>query len=151
MFCILTPLLVGNAHAAVSEKFTKEQSEQVEKIIHDYIVKHPDLIMKSVDDFQRASMEQKQQGAIKQNRAALFDDDKSPFMGNPAGDVTIIEFFDYNCHYCKQVFPEIKSLTETDKNLKVIFKDFPILGPTSEVAAKWALAAQAQGKYFPFH
>jgi protein-disulfide isomerase len=109
------------------------------------------VILKAVDDFQKKDMQKRQDDALKMNHEELFNNEKSPFIGNPHGDVTMIEFFDYNCHYCKQIFPELKSLSESDKNLKIIFKDFPILGPTSETSAKWALAAQMQGKYFPFH
>ena len=65
--------------------------------------------------------------------------------------MTIVEFFDYNCGYCKKAFPEIQSLLGKDKKIRFVFKDFPILGPSSETAAKWALAAQKQKKYFAFH
>lgn len=120
-------------------------------MMHDYIVKHPDLIMKSVDDFQRAETQKRFKAGLVENRDQLFKDETSPFMGNAKGDVTIIEFFDYNCGYCKKVFPDIRALIEDDKNLKVIFREVPVLGPTSETAARWALAAQMQDKYFAFH
>ncbi|MEZ0225491.1 MAG: thioredoxin domain-containing protein [Alphaproteobacteria bacterium] len=141
-------LLLGGTPAAVAAELSKEQ---IEEIVHDYIVNHADVILKSVDDFQRSDMEKRQSDALKLNHEELFNNEKSPFIGNPDGDVTMIEFFDYNCHYCKQIFPELRSLAEKDKKLKIIFKDLPILGPTSESSARWALAAQIQGKYFPFH
>lgn len=141
-------LLFGGVHAASAAELSKEQ---VEEIVHDYLVNHADVILKSVDDFQKKDMEKRQSDALKLNHEELFNNEKSPFIGNPDGDVTLIEFFDYNCHYCKQIFPELKALSEKDKKLKIIFKDFPILGPTSESSARWALAAQIQGKYFPFH
>jgi protein-disulfide isomerase len=141
-------LLFAGMQAAPAADLTREQ---VEGIVHDYIVEHPEVILKAVDDYQRKDMEKRTNDALKLNHEELFNNEKSPFIGNPHGDVTLIEFFDYNCHYCKQIFPELKALSESDKNLKIIFKDFPILGPTSEVSAKWALAAQMQGKYFPFH
>jgi protein-disulfide isomerase len=136
------------AKPAAAEDFTKAQ---VEQMIHDYIIAHPDVVLKAVDDFQKKDMEEHQQEALKLNHEELFNNEKSPYIGNPDGDVTMIEFFDYNCHYCKQIFPELKDLADHDKHLKIIFKDFPILGPTSETSAKWALAAQRQGKYFAFH
>jgi protein-disulfide isomerase len=141
-------LVLGGAHAASAAELSKEQ---IEEIVHDYIVNHADVILKSVDDFQRRDMEKRQSDALRLNHEELFNNEKSPFIGNPDGDVTMIEFFDYNCHYCKQIFPELRDLAEKDKKLKIIFKDLPILGPTSESSARWALAAQMQGKYFPFH
>ena len=125
--------------------------EEVEKIVESYILQHGDVVLKSVDDFQRKDMEERRLHAVEQNKEELFYNEKSPFIGNPDGDVTLIEFFDYNCHYCKDLFPSLKALSEGDKKLKIIFKDLPILGPTSETSARWALAAQRQGKYFEFH
>ena len=146
--CVLT---AGNASFAVAEGLSKEQREEVDQMMHDYIVKHPDLIMKSVDDFQRTEAEKRTKAALAENHDQLFKDEASPFMGKADGDVTIIEFSDYNCGYCKKVFPDIRALIEDDKNLKVVLREVPILGPTSEVAAKWALAAHMQGKHFAFH
>jgi len=125
--------------------------EAVEKIVHDYIMEHPDVILTAVDQYQQKTQEERQNAALESNRDVLFNDERSPFIGNEKGDVVMIEFFDYNCGYCKKVLPSVQALVEEDKNLKVIFKDLPILGPTSEIAAKWALAAQKQQKYFPFH
>jgi protein-disulfide isomerase len=123
----------------------------VEKIIHDYIVDNPLLILNSVDDYQKKITLSTQNSALEKNQDFLFKDADSPEVGDPAGDVTIVEFMDYNCHYCKLAMPTVMSLLEKDKKLRVIFKDFPILGPTSETAAKWAIAAQKQKKYFEFH
>lgn len=125
--------------------------DDVNKLIHDYIMEHPQLILDSVNEYQKRSIAEKQAESLQRNHDELFNNEKSPVLGNPKGDVTIIEFFDYNCHYCKDVFASLVDLTNEDKNLKVIFKDFPILGATSELAAKWALAAQRQNKYFEFH
>ncbi|MDE1151854.1 MAG: DsbA family protein [Micavibrio sp.] len=135
-------------HAADTSNLSKDQIEQ---IVHDYLMAHGDVILNSVDTYQKKDVNDRQAAALKVNHDELFNNEKSPFIGNPKGDVTMIEFFDYNCHYCKDVFPTLKSLTENDKNLKIIFKDFPILAPSSETAAKWALAAQRQNKYFEFH
>jgi protein-disulfide isomerase len=137
-------VLSGPASAELSKA-------EVEKIVEDYIMNHADVILKAVDNYQRKDMQRQQEEALSVNREQLFSDEKSPFVGNPKGEVTLIEFFDYNCHYCKVIFPEVLALTESDKNLKVIFKDLPILGATSETTAKWALAAHLQGKYFEMH
>lgn len=141
-------LVFGGAQTAPAAELSREQ---IEEIVHEYIVNHADVILKSVDDFQRKDMQKRQSDALKLNHEELFNNEKSPFIGNPEGDVTLIEFFDYNCHYCKEIFPELRDLAEKDKKLKIIFKDLPILGATSESSARWALAAHMQGKYFPFH
>lgn len=124
---------------------------EIEQVIHDYIMAHPETIMESVDQFQKKAQESRFGDAVEKNKDALFKDTASPEIGNPKGDVTVVEFFDYNCHYCKDALPQIKKMLEKDKNVRVIFKDFPILGPTSETASKWALAAHKQSKYFEFH
>jgi len=141
-FAAVTPAV------AAAESLSKEA---VEKIVHDYIMEHPDVILDAVNQYQQKSIEEKQKAAVETNREYLFRDERSPVIGNPDGDVTIVEFFDYNCGYCKRVLPTVQELVKEDKGLKVIFKDIPILGPTSETAAKWALAAQKQNKYFEFH
>lgn len=125
--------------------------EDVQKIVHQYIMDNPAVILDAVNQYQQKSMAEQQQAAVETNREYLFRDQRSPVIGNPDGDVAIVEFFDYNCGYCKRVLPTLQQLIDEDKNLKVIFKDVPILGPTSEMAAKWALAAQKQNKYFEFH
>jgi protein-disulfide isomerase len=128
--------------------------EQVQQMIHDYIMANPELIMQSVDNFQRKTMADRQAHAsedVKKNKDILTKDTSSPEAGNPQGDVTVIEFFDYNCHFCKGAFPAVQTLLDKDKKVRVVFKEFPILGPSSEAAAKWALAAQKQKKYFEFH
>ena len=122
----------------------------VENIVRDYIKEHPLEILNSVDEYQRSKVSERHKEGLAQNQFALFKE-KSPETGNPKGDVTIVEFFDYNCGYCKRVLPTVQQLMDEDKNLRVIFKDFPILGPSSELAAKWSLAADMQGKYFEFH
>jgi protein-disulfide isomerase len=89
--------------------------------------------------------------AIKQNATEIFRPTGSPVVGNAKGDVTVIEFFDYNCPYCKKAFHEVAQLVEKDKQVKLILKEFPILSKGSEEAAKVALAAKIQGKYWEFH
>lgn len=133
---------------AKAEDFTKAQ---INELIHDYIMNNPQVILDAVDAYQKKNIADRQAEALERNHDELFRDENSPVLGNPKGDITVIEFFDYNCHYCKDVYTMLVKLTEEDKNLKVIFKDFPILGPTSQTSAKWALAAHRQKKYFDFH
>jgi len=134
----------ASAHAEMTK-------EEVEKIVKEYIANHGDEILKSVDEFQKKDIKIRQDEAMKQHHDELFNNEHSPFIGNEKGDVTLIEFFDYNCHYCKEIVPNLQKIAEEDKGVKIIFKDIPILGATSETAAKWALAAHKQGMYFDFH
>jgi protein-disulfide isomerase len=131
-----------------AENLTKAD---VEKIVQEYIMNNANVILDSVDQYQQKTVREKSIGAIRDNVESLTKDSTAPFIGNKDGDITIVEFFDYNCGYCKKVLPELQKVVAEDKNLKVIFKDYPILGPASETAAKWSLAAQRQGKYFEFH
>ena len=140
--------LFASAPAFAAENFTKDD---INKMIHDYIMENPQLILEAVNSYQTKEMASKQEEALQRNHDELFKNEKSPFIGNKTGDVTIVEFFDYNCHYCKDIFFTLRDIAKEDSGVKVIFKDFPILGPTSETSAKWALAAQRQDKYFEFH
>ena len=141
------PLVAGEAPAPLSR-------EQVEQIIHDYLLKHPEVLFEALDaaDAKNARSEQERlRAAIAAKREELLNDPGSPSGGNPKGDATVVEFFDYRCPYCKQVQPSIKALLRDDPNLRIVYKEFPILGPESVIAAHVALAAAKQGKYEPFH
>lgn len=142
--CIAAP----SAQAEEASALTKEQ---VQQIVHDYIMENPMVIMTSVDDYQKRTVKERSTAAIQSNYDDLYNDTEAPFIGNKEGDVTIVEFFDYNCGYCKKAFAELQAFAATDKDVKIVFKDFPILGASSESAAKWSLAAHKQGKYFEFH
>ena len=121
--------------------------------IKDYLMRNPDVIAEAMQAGQ-AKMQAKQheaaQAAISGKALEIYNAD-SPIAGNPNGSETLVEFFDYSCHYCKQIHPDLQTLIKDDPNLKVIFKDFPILGPGSVLAAKAALAARLQGKYLELH
>ena len=109
------------------------------------------VIMDSVDNYQRKAVQERSEAGLKANYDSLYKDTTLPFIGDKDGDVVVVEFFDYNCGYCKRVLPDVQKLVESDKKVKVVFVDFPILGPTSETAARWAMAAHKQDKYFAFH
>ncbi|MGH6920293.1 MAG: DsbA family protein, partial [Geminicoccaceae bacterium] len=100
---------------------------------------------------QRAEEMSETQDALRAREDQLLRDPDSPVGGNPNGDVSLVEFFDYNCPYCRRVAPTVTELEEADPDLRVVYKEFPILGPGSEFAARAALAARKQGKYVPFH
>lgn len=151
-----SPALAQTANAAAEAAKTAPAAgtltrTDVEAIVREFIVNNPQMILSSVDEYQKRTMEEQQTAAVKSNQDRLFRNERSPFIGNEKGDVTIVEFFDYNCGYCKKVLPDLEALVKEDKNLKIVFKELPILGPSSELAAKWALAAHRQSKYFEFH
>jgi protein-disulfide isomerase len=99
----------------------------------------------------KAELEKASSAAAAGKVRDLFQDPGTPVLGNPDGDVTIIEFFDYQCPYCKAAETRIMDLLESDGNIRLVIKDFPILGPDSRAAARAALASRKQGKYEDFH
>jgi protein-disulfide isomerase len=139
---------------ANAQALTPEQKTEVEALVKSYLLDNGQDIMESVTRFQMKQEEEaNKQSAVKavQLQESLKTDKTVPVVGNPKGDVTVVEFFDYNCGYCKKAFEEIQTLLKDDKNVKVVLYDMPILGPSSLEASKWALAAQKQGKYWEFH
>jgi protein-disulfide isomerase len=148
-------LALGGAVAGVADDaLTPTQTEAVKKLVHDYLLEHPEVIvdsLKAADERQQASAQAEQQKAVTDRRADLFDDPGSPVLGNPKGSVTIVEFFDFRCPYCKGMAKDLRDLVQADGNIRLIYKDFPILGPASHFASKAALAAQKQGKYAALH
>lgn len=131
-----------------------ERKAEIEALVRDYILQHPEIILESVAIMQAREEAQKSAAAkqaLVDNRAALERDPADPVLGNPDGDVTIVEFFDYQCGYCKTMMKPLLDLVQEDGNIRLILKEFPILGPESETAAVASLAAQRQGKYEIFH
>ena len=142
----------GPARAA--DALTPEQKAAVEALIRDTIAHHPEIVIDALEAAQqkdRADATAAAHKAIAAHRSALVADPSSPVGGNPKGDVTIVEFFDYRCPYCKEVEPSLEALLKEDGKLRIVYKEFPILGPASVYAARVALAARAQGKYDEFH
>jgi protein-disulfide isomerase len=128
--------------------------DDVEQIIRDYIQNNPEVILDSVESYgeqqQKADVKNRQK-SVEKHMGWLENNAMLPVAGNPNGDVTIVEFFDYNCGYCKKALGDVVTLMEEDKNVKFIFVETPILGNTSELAAKWAMAAQKQDAYMEYH
>jgi len=138
------------------EEIAALTKDDVRALIKDYINDHPEEILKSVDAMQRRASEETQKNAqktIASRRADIEDIATTPFVGNPNGDVKVVQFFDYSCGYCKSAHPTIQQLLNDDKNITFIYKEFPILGPISEVAARYALAVYNldKSKYNEFH
>jgi protein-disulfide isomerase len=133
---------------------TSVAKQSLEEVIEQYIRTHPEVIEQSLQalDNRRAAEEQeRQRAAIVVHRQDLLHDPSSPVSGNPSGDVSVVEFFDYRCGFCKRTAGAVSQLQQGDAFVRVVYKDLPILGETSELAAKAALASQAQGKHQAFH
>jgi len=153
----LAPAISGPAAAQEQSRpgnFAPEQIEGIEQIVRDYLLAHPEVLIQSLNDYQnrqKVAEKQRQQEAVIASRAALTQDPDAPVMGNPEGDVAIVEFFDYKCPYCKRVAGVLRDVVAADGNIRLIMKEFPILGPQSIKASRAALAAHRQGKYEAFH
>jgi protein-disulfide isomerase len=150
----VSALGIARPPLAAASDFTPDQKKEIEAIIGQYLKSHPDVLIDAIqaaDDKLKADAKDKATQALAANRQQVYDDPQSPVAGNPNGNVTLVEFFDYRCPYCKQVEPSLEKLVGEDHQLKFVFKEFPVLGPESEVAARVALAAKKQGKYDAFH
>jgi protein-disulfide isomerase len=124
------------------------------KTIREYLLANPEVLVEAMQELERKQDSQRDavaQKAIQQNRSELLNDPESPIAGNPNGDVTIVEFNDYQCPYCKRAHTAVKSVIAADGKVKLIYKDLPILGEASKIAAFAALAARKQGKHLDFH
>jgi len=122
--------------------------------IHDYILAHPEIIaeaQRSLSVKLAAERQAQAKAALAADRDAVFFDPTDPVLGNPKGDVTIVEFYDLDCPFCRALAPSLRQLIEEDHGVRLVLKDYPILGPGSELAARYALAAIKQGKYAEFH
>jgi len=122
--------------------------------IRDYILAHPEVVEEAINKLQtkrQAAADAQLKQAVAQNRAQIEHDPRDFVAGNPNGKVTVVEFFDYRCPYCKAAMPEISKLLSENKDVRLVLKEFPILSPVSESASRAAIAAKAQGKYWPVH
>ncbi len=129
---------------------------QIEQIVHDYLMRNPEVVYQALQELQRrqtAAKEQQQKDAIAEHRAKLVADATDPSVGPSEADVTLVEFFDYRCTYCRKVVDQMQALIAEQPKLKVVFKEFPVLGEDSLRAAKAALASRKQGEehYLKFH
>ncbi|BBU63322.1 outer membrane protein [Methylosinus sp. C49] len=133
------------------------QKAEIEKIVHDYLLANPEVIRDAIDELERrqkVAEADSRQKAVTQGADKLFNSASQAVIGNPSGDVTLVEFFDYNCGYCKRALDDVAKLIEGDPKLRVVLKDFPVLGAGSVEAAEIATAARLQlkpEKFYEFH
>lgn len=150
----VSPGMTALASAADAKTLSPAMRSEFEALIKDYLIRNPEVML-DVQSALEAKMEkitaEKTAAALKEHAKELFEMSSAPSAGNPKGDVTVVEFFDYNCGYCKKALPDVASLVQSDKNVRVVLKEFPILSKGSEEASKIAIAARMQGKYWDFH
>jgi protein-disulfide isomerase len=128
--------------------------KRVVEVVRDYLTENPEILVEMTTELDKRQQEEQaaqQEKAISENADALFRSDKSFSAGNPDGDVTVVEFFDYNCGFCRRAMPDVVKLVDNDDKVKLVLKELPIFGDESEDAARGALAAHEQGKYFEMH
>jgi protein-disulfide isomerase len=132
----------------------KPDDAALRQIVRDTLASEPQLVvgaLQAIDQQRQAASDGARMAAVAANKDAIYADPNSPSVGPANASVTIVEFFDYRCPYCKRVAPDIASLLASDSDLRVVYKEFPILGPESLIASRAALAAQRQGKYREMH
>jgi len=151
-------LAVVAAAPVHAQSFNDAQRGEIERIVKEYLIAHPEVLQEVMTEFekrQNAADLEKQIAGVRQHKEVLFNSTHQVTLGNPQGNVTMVEFFDYNCGYCKRALSDMLQLIKTDPNLKVVLKEYPVLGPGSLEAAQVAVAARMQDKtgkkYLDFH
>ena len=150
----LSWLASGPAFAQKTPAFEAGERAAIEQIIEEYLLDNPEVVYRALEALQQrqqAAEAERARLALDAHRDVLERDANSPVAGNPEGDVTVVEFFDYRCPYCKRAAPDLERLVEQDPGVRVVYKEWPILGPESVFAARAALAAREQDQYLPFH
>jgi protein-disulfide isomerase len=143
---------------AFAQSFTGAQRTEIESIIKEYLVAHPEVLLEAENELnkrQAAAESENQSKAVAKNADALFKSPRGVVLGNPDGDVNFVEFFDYNCGYCKKAMGDMLTLLKNDPKLRITLKEFPILSNGSVEAAQVAVAVRMQDptgkKYLDFH
>ncbi|MGH6663359.1 MAG: DsbA family protein [Pseudolabrys sp.] len=156
---VCAALLTAAVPQAVrAQDFSPAQRGSIETIVREYLIAHPEVIQEAMSELEKrqtAAEAEKHKTAVKEHAQKLFSSPNQVTLGNPNGNVTFVEFFDYNCGYCKRAMSDMLTLMKTDPKLKVVLKEFPVLGPGSVEAAKVAVAVRMQDKtgkkYLEFH
>ena len=128
--------------------------DRIKDLVLEAIRENPEIVLEAVQIIEQREQQRQTAAAaivLSDHRDLLENDPNAPVLGNPEGDVTVVEFFDYNCPYCRRVKPHIEELLEEDPNVRLVYREWPILGDGSVFAARAALASREQGKYEEFH
>ncbi|MPY76100.1 MAG: thioredoxin domain-containing protein [Alphaproteobacteria bacterium] len=152
----LTTLLfaAGAAGATGAIAADAPDKQALDQAIRSYLLEHPEVIIESLEKFeqkQRAARDRASADALASRQDELYNHPMTPVTGNPKGDVTIVEFFDYQCGYCKRAMQTVLEVQKEDPSVRIAWKELPILGPASKFAARAAMAAERQDKYLDFH
>jgi protein-disulfide isomerase len=150
---------LGMTSPAAAQSFNPSQRGEIEKIVRDYLIAHPEVLQEAMGELERRQVAvegEKRRETISQHAQALFSSPRQVTLGNPQGDVTLVEFFDYNCGYCKRALADMLDLIKNDPKLKIVLKEFPVLGQSSVEAAQVAVGVRMQDrsggkKYLEFH
>ena len=144
--------------ASRAQEFSPAQQSAIAKIVHDYLIEHPEVLQEAMAELEKrqtAAEAEKHKAAVKAHARLLYSSPDQVTLGNPNGNVTFVEFFDYNCGYCQRAMSDMLTLMKSDSKLKVVLKEFPVLGPGSVEAAHVAVALRMQDpsgkKYLDFH
>jgi protein-disulfide isomerase len=152
--------VAATAYAAPATKDTNNnvsvtptEREKIEAVVHEYLLRKPEVLVEALQILQRKQYEQAEETVKQTQKTAgtyvksLFHTPNDPVAGNPNGKITIVEFFDYQCPHCIDMVPVMDAIIKANPEVRVVYKEFPIRGPMSEVAARATLAANKQGKY----
>jgi protein-disulfide isomerase len=146
--------IVACALPASAQSLSDQQKRELGDLIRSYLLEHPEILREMADKLDANDQEEERLAhteGLAREKDAIFRHSGDAAIGNPNGNVTIVEFMDYNCGWCKRSVVEMQALAAKDKNLRIVFKEFPIFGQHSEFAARAALASVRQDKYWPFH
>jgi len=145
-------VMLGLSPSAIQADALSE--DRVKELVYEAIRENPSIVLEAVEILRSREAQaqaQAQSDVLSSQRDILENDPNAPVLGNPDGDVTVVEFFDYNCPYCRRAKPALLELLEFDPNVRLVYREWPILGDGSVFAAKAALASRNQGKYEEFH
>jgi protein-disulfide isomerase len=146
--------LVGSLSPVFAESISPVQKTEFEKLVHDYLLDHPEILRDMANKLEandKLAADTARDITLKTQAKEIFHNPMDAIVGNAKGDVTVVEFMDYNCGWCKKSVVEMQALVAKDKNVRIVMKEFPIFGPGSEYAARAALASVKQGKYWELH
>ncbi|MDE3177736.1 MAG: DsbA family protein [Pseudomonadota bacterium] len=156
-YALALAVAVGFAPAARADSFSPQQKQDLGPLIRDYLVTHPEVLREAIDALDKRdkqAAEDARQKAVANSKGTIYQSKFQADLGNPKGGATLVEFFDYNCHFCKGALPDIAKLMQQDPDLHVVLKDFPVLGPGSVEAARVASAVRNQlpgERFWDFH
>lgn len=155
--CLMVGLILGwsaDRSAGAEEAKVDLPVEQIETIVREYLLREPEVVFEALQELQRrqaAAAAAEQRAAVIANRTELLNDPAAPVGGAPEASVTLVEFFDYRCAYCRRVVSSMRALLDENPDLRIVFKELPVLGADSVRASKAALASHNQDGYVPFH